>query len=64
MALLATPRNVAFCIDKKDSGVLSQKSPAVLDALHKIRAAEAKRSSASRLQSLDSKISSLQDTIR
>lgn len=60
MALLAAPSKVAFCIDKRDSSVLSKKSTAVLDALRKIRAVESGRNDVERLQDLDRKIKRLE----
>ena len=59
MALLATPINSIFCI-QNDAAVLQKKSTAVLDALQKIRTAEAKNHNKDRLQELDEKIKRLQ----
>ena len=60
MALLATPINSIFCVDQNDAAVLQKKSTAVLDALQKIRTAEAKNHNKDRLQELDEKIKRLQ----
>lgn len=57
MALLAAPRKGAFCIDSRDAEMLNTRSGAVLEALQKIRKAEASGSNTTRLRQLDERIS-------
>ncbi len=59
MALLAAPRKGAFCIDSRDAGMLNTRSEAVLEALQKIRKAEASGKDTTRLRQLDERISTL-----
>lgn len=64
MALLAAPRSEAFFINKKDEQILRTRSNAVLNALRKIRKAEASTGSAERLAELDRRISALEEKRR
>ena len=59
MALLAAPRKGAFCIDSRDAEMLNTRSGAVLEALQKIRKAEASGKDTTRLRQLDERISTL-----
>lgn len=61
MALLAAPCKDAFCIDSKNVDILNKRSPAILEALRKIRKAEASNSNDARLRQLDKKIEALQE---
>ena len=60
MALLAAPSKSAFCITEKDAGILNKKSSAVLNALQRIRKAEARSGDTVRLHQLDGKIRALE----
>ena len=64
MALLAAPHNQAFCIDESKEDMLHTTSTAILDALLKIRKAEASSQNAARLQQLDWQIHTLQNKKR
>ena len=59
MALLAAPRKGAFLIDSRDADMLNTRSGAVLEALQKIRKAEASGKDTTRLRQLDERISTL-----
>lgn len=59
MALLAAPRKGAFLIDSRDADILNTRSRAVLEALQKIRKAEASGKDTTRLRQLDERISTL-----
>lgn len=59
MALLAAPSKSAFCIAEEDAGILNKKSSAVLNALQRIRKAEARSGDTVRLHQLDGKIQTL-----
>ena len=59
MALLAAPRKGAFLIDSRDADILNTRSGAVLEALQKIRKAEASGKDTTRLRQLDERISTL-----
>ena len=61
MALLAVPQKQAFCIDAKDEGMLHTPSNAVLEALCKIRDAEASSKDTERLLQLDQQIRKLRE---
>ena len=63
MALLATPIQAAICIDEKNAGSLQVKNTAILDALREIRRMESSTGSPVRLERLDARINSLENTV-
>lgn len=64
MALLAAPHSQAFCIEKADEKILCTTNNATLDALRKIRKAEASSSNTARLSQLDKRIKALRNSER
>lgn len=56
MAVLAVPHNRAFCIEKQNEDILYKRHGTTLNALRKIRKAEASTTDTSRLRQLDERI--------
>lgn len=55
-SVFAMPCHKALIIDEADAGILLQKNSACLDALHRVRAAEAKAGNLARVEHLTEQI--------